>query len=156
MRSAGQDVQEGHQACLRWRGCVDVKPHLFGQCECDSRIGRVDAARTPGRGRGTTGSIESEGMGSAPTNQRGERNGAFSIWHWIILLLWICVFGVPFWRIVGRTGNSAALSLLLLVPIANIMFLWWMAFGKWSVINGDADTAGGSMNPRGGPGGDTL
>ncbi len=80
----------------------------------------------------------------------------FSIWHWIILVLWIVVFGVPFWRIVGRTGNSPALSLLLLVPLVNIVFLWWLAFGKWPVISGGTGAASGSLKPRGGPGGDIL
>ena len=78
---------------------------------------------------------------------------AFSIWHWIILLFWIGIFGVPFWRIVGRTGNSPALSPLLLVPLVNIVFLWWLAFGKWPAIDGGA--GGAALKPRGGPGGDS-
>lgn len=57
--------------------------------------------------------------------------GSFSVWHWLIVLIWLGVFLVPFWRLVGRTGHAPALSLLLLVPVVNIVFLWWLAFGKW-------------------------
>lgn len=57
--------------------------------------------------------------------------GSFSIWHWLIVLVWLAVIGVPFWRIVRRTGNPAALSLLIFVPLVNLVFLWWLAFGRW-------------------------
>jgi hypothetical protein len=38
---------------------------------------------------------------------------------------------IPFWRICARVGHSPWLSLLMLVPIANILFLYYLAFGEW-------------------------
>lgn len=63
--------------------------------------------------------------------------GQFSIWHWLVLLLLWAVFGIPAWRITGRTGNHPAWSLLLLLPVANVLFLWWLAFARWPGVRTD-------------------
>ena len=43
---------------------------------------------------------------------------------------------IPFWRICVRVGLSPWLSLLLLVPIANIIFVYYVAFGDWPIQRG--------------------
>ena len=60
---------------------------------------------------------------------------SFSIWHWIILILWVVVLGVPAFKIVGRTGNHPALAILMLVPLVNLVFWWWLAFGRWPAVS---------------------
>jgi hypothetical protein len=40
---------------------------------------------------------------------------------------------VPAWRIVTKAGYSGALSLLLLIPLLNIVFIWIFAFVKWPI-----------------------
>jgi len=57
--------------------------------------------------------------------------GTFSIWHWFVLLFWGPLFVVPAWRIASRAGFSGALSLLMLVPLVNIVLLWVFAFITW-------------------------
>ena len=57
--------------------------------------------------------------------------GSFSIWHFIILLLYLVVFVVPSWRIVSKAGYSGAWALLMLVPLVNIVALWLFAFSRW-------------------------
>jgi hypothetical protein len=52
--------------------------------------------------------------------------------HWLIVALIFCA--VPFWRIVKRSGMNPALSLLWLVPVANIIFLWVFAFVEWPAL----------------------
>jgi hypothetical protein len=59
--------------------------------------------------------------------------GSFSIWHWLIVIIWLAAFLVPAWRIVSKAGFSGALSLLLLIPLVNIIFIWIFAFVKWPV-----------------------
>ncbi|HUA90575.1 MAG TPA: hypothetical protein VL994_14140 [Steroidobacteraceae bacterium] len=49
---------------------------------------------------------------------------------WIIVAI---VGVIPFWRICKRVGHSEWLSLLLLVPIANLIFVYWLAFGDWPI-----------------------
>ena len=59
--------------------------------------------------------------------------GAISIWHWMVVLFWIAVIVVPFWRIVKRAGYGGAWSLFALVPLVNIILLWVFAFTRWPV-----------------------
>jgi hypothetical protein len=57
--------------------------------------------------------------------------GSFSIWHWIIVLIYLVVFVLPCWRIVSKAGYSGAWSLISLVPLLNIVALWVFALIKW-------------------------
>lgn len=38
---------------------------------------------------------------------------------------------IPFWRILTRVGLPAPLALLMLVPVANIIFPFYVAFTDW-------------------------
>ena len=38
---------------------------------------------------------------------------------------------LPYWKIFGKAGFSSALSLLILVPLANIIVLYYVAFAEW-------------------------
>jgi hypothetical protein len=66
--------------------------------------------------------------------------GSFSIWHWLILIMYVCIIVVPCWRIVGKAGYSGALSLLVLVPLVNIILLWVFAFSKWPIERSGSQT----------------
>jgi len=57
--------------------------------------------------------------------------GSFTIWHWMVLLLYVGIFVVPCWRIVSKAGYSGAWALLSLVPLINIIALWVFAFSRW-------------------------
>jgi uncharacterized membrane protein YhaH (DUF805 family) len=54
--------------------------------------------------------------------------GSFGIVHWLFLLL---ILLVPFWKIVARAGYSGAWSLLLFVPVVNVVALWVFASSRW-------------------------
>jgi len=34
--------------------------------------------------------------------------GSFSIWHWLVVLIFVGVFVVPLWKIVSKTGHPAS------------------------------------------------
>lgn len=59
--------------------------------------------------------------------------GTFSIWHWVIVLITLFVVIFPIWRILTRTGNSGWWSLLSLIPFANLILLYGIAFGPWPI-----------------------
>ena len=40
---------------------------------------------------------------------------------------------VPFWRIFSRAGFAGALSLLMVVPLVNLIVLYYVAFARWNV-----------------------
>ena len=46
----------------------------------------------------------------------------------VLFTLW------PYWRIFKKAGFSPALSLLLLVPIANIVIIFYLAFADWPAL----------------------
>ena len=47
---------------------------------------------------------------------------------WIIFAV---IAVVPFWRLCARVGYSPWLSLLILVPLVNIIFIYFLAFSEW-------------------------
>ncbi len=62
----------------------------------------------------------------------------FGLVQLIFMLVWIILIVLPFWKITSKAGYSGWLSLLILIPLANIIFLYFLAFSKWpSLSRGD-------------------
>ena len=52
-----------------------------------------------------------------------------------VISLAAAVFGIfCWWRIFSKAGYSGALSLLLLVPVANLVVFLILAFGEWPIL----------------------
>jgi hypothetical protein len=49
---------------------------------------------------------------------------------WIMLFIAVLVV-VPVWRICVKAGYSGWLSLLVVVPIANLLLLYFLGFAEW-------------------------
>lgn len=49
---------------------------------------------------------------------------------WVMLLAAVLVL-VPMWRICVKAGYSGWLSLLVLIPIANLLLLYFLGFSEW-------------------------
>ncbi|WP_017462169.1 hypothetical protein [Dyella ginsengisoli] len=56
-----------------------------------------------------------------------------SPWHLMITLIVFSGYFVPVWRIVRKAGYPGVFSLLMLVPIVNLVMLWRFAFSTWPV-----------------------
>lgn len=61
--------------------------------------------------------------------------GGFSVWHLILLALFLLVFIYPIGKILSRAGWNPWLSLLWLVPLLNIVMLWMFALGEWPALD---------------------
>jgi hypothetical protein len=48
--------------------------------------------------------------------------------YWLIGLI---IAIIPLWRICARTGHSPWLSLLIAIPLINIIFIYYLAFSDW-------------------------
>jgi hypothetical protein len=48
-----------------------------------------------------------------------------------MMLMMVAVVIVPFWFIFSKAGYSKWLSLLMVVPIANVILLYFLVFAKW-------------------------
>ncbi len=47
------------------------------------------------------------------------------------LLIFAVILVLPFWFISQKAGYSPWLSLLMLIPVANVLFLYFLAFSEW-------------------------
>lgn len=47
------------------------------------------------------------------------------------MLILAALIVIPFWRICERIGVPGITALLALVPIVNLIFLYWLAFAEW-------------------------
>lgn len=62
---------------------------------------------------------------------------------YLVMLVWAAIVVVPFWRICQKAGYPGALGLLIVVPLANIVFLYYLAFASWPSQKAAAPPAGG-------------
>jgi len=57
--------------------------------------------------------------------------GVLSIVHLLIFAIFLAIYFVPIVMILRKAGYSGWWSLILLVPIVNVIMLWVFAFAKW-------------------------
>lgn len=53
------------------------------------------------------------------------------------MLIWAAasvITVLPFWKICAKAGFPGALSLLMLVPIANVILPFYIAFAQWPAL----------------------
>jgi hypothetical protein len=56
-------------------------------------------------------------------------------------IIWMLVVGiilvVPFWKLTTRAGYPGPLALLILIPLVNLGFIYFLAFSEWPVDRRD-------------------
>jgi hypothetical protein len=65
--------------------------------------------------------------------------------HVLILLVVAGIILVPYWMIFKKAGYSPLFSLLVLIPLINVIVLYVFAFSQWKVV------PVGSVPPAGPP-----
>ena len=58
-------------------------------------------------------------------------SGSISIWHWLIVLIYLFVLGYPVTRILKRLGYSAWWVIIAFIPLVNLIGLWVLSFVRW-------------------------
>ncbi len=61
-------------------------------------------------------------------------SGAMYALNPFMLLVALVLVVVPFWQIFTKAGYSGWLSLLMLVPLVNLITLWFLAFSSWPAL----------------------
>jgi hypothetical protein len=51
----------------------------------------------------------------------------------VVGVLVIPLFIIPFWRIFSRAGFPGVLAILMLIPLVNLIVLYYVAFSRWNV-----------------------
>lgn len=62
-----------------------------------------------------------------------------SIWQLIIVVAIMAFYIACFWKIWSKAGFNGAWSLLMLVPIANIVSIIYLAFAEWPIHKNRTD-----------------
>jgi len=62
--------------------------------------------------------------------------GLFAAIFGVVLLISVLVTVLPFWKICSKAGFPGALSLLMLVPVANLILPFYIAFAEWPALRG--------------------
>jgi uncharacterized RDD family membrane protein YckC len=71
---------------------------------------------------------------------------AFIIAFVMLMLVAVAVLTViPFWKICTKAGFPGALSLLMLVPLGNLILPFYLAFAEWPALR----QTQGSQSPAG-------
>lgn len=55
----------------------------------------------------------------------------------VIILIPAVLVIIPFWRIFTKIGFSGWLSLTLLIPLVNVIVLYYLAFAAWPIHRQD-------------------
>lgn len=48
------------------------------------------------------------------------------------------IFVIPYWKIFSKAGFAGALSLLMIIPVVNLIVLYVIAFSAWNMKPGKA------------------
>ena len=59
--------------------------------------------------------------------------GAFAIWHLVILAVVLAVVLYPWSKIFRKAGYTGWLCLLIIIPLVNLLTLWWFALAQWPI-----------------------
>ena len=52
----------------------------------------------------------------------------------LVALVVLLIVIIPYWKIFGKAGFPRALSLLMLVPLVNLIVLYVVAFSQWRIL----------------------
>jgi hypothetical protein len=67
-------------------------------------------------------------------NQLREIQGIVLILMPIVVIVFAAVMIIPYWFIWKKAGFSPWLSLLMFIPLVNLVMLYVLAFSQWKVV----------------------
>lgn len=56
----------------------------------------------------------------------------------VVVLVMILVMAILpvilYWKIISKTGNAGPIALLMLIPLVNLIVIYWLAFADWPAL----------------------
>ena len=63
----------------------------------------------------------------------------------LVMIVVMAVLAVIlYWKIISKTGNAGPIALLMLIPLVNLIVIYWLAFADWPALR----QAGGAYPPQ--------
>jgi len=56
----------------------------------------------------------------------------------LVIFVALPIFVIPYWKIFSKAGFAGALSLLMIIPLVNLIVLYVIAFSEWKMKPGKA------------------
>ena len=63
--------------------------------------------------------------------------GGLSVFHLVIVIVVLILYFIPVVKILNKAGYSGWWSLLILVPLVNIIMFYVFAFADWPALRGE-------------------
>ena len=60
----------------------------------------------------------------------------------------MALFIAVWWKLIAKTGNSGALALLLVIPLANLGVMLFLAFSEWPLERRVKELEAGAQPPQ--------
>lgn len=72
-------------------------------------------------------------------------NGEMTDFGWLPMIVWAALVIIPFWKICQKAGYPGVLGLLIIVPLVNLVFLYYLGFATWPIQkSGEEQPPGGT------------
>jgi uncharacterized membrane protein YhaH (DUF805 family) len=71
-------------------------------------------------------------------NKGGRLMAGMSIFHWVIVIAVLVLYFIPVVKILNKAGYSGWWSLVILIPLVNIIMFYVFAFADWPALRGKA------------------
>ena len=68
----------------------------------------------------------------------GGHLGGLSVFHFILVIVVLVLYFVPIVKVLQKAGYSGWWSLIVFVPLVNIIMFYVFAFANWPVLRNDA------------------
>lgn len=65
----------------------------------------------------------------------GGKKLGISTWQLLFVVLYCVILLLPFWQIFKKAGFTPWFSLLILVPVVNLLVLYFLGFARWPALN---------------------
>ena len=66
-----------------------------------------------------------------------EQGMGISVWQLIVIVVYAVIVVVPVWKITTKAGHSGWLSLLMIIPVVNVLYLYFLGFSNWPSLRKD-------------------
>lgn len=63
--------------------------------------------------------------------------GGISIWQLIIIVVYAAIIVLPVWKITTKAGYNGWFSLIMIIPLANLIYLYFLGFSNWPSLRKD-------------------